>query len=55
MTKEIENYIKSLMASSQFQSISSQSVSQLQDRQLVRPSQMDPGKIYRDSNLQLND
>src|SRR6185312_5841312 len=55
MTKEIENYVKSLMASSQSQPISSQSVSQLQDRQLVRPSQMDPGKIYRDPNLRSND
>ncbi|CAJ0896018.1 5362_t:CDS:2, partial [Entrophospora sp. SA101] len=55
MTKEIENLVKSIMASSQSQPVSSQTVPQLQDRQLIRPSQMEPGKIYRDPNLRLND
>jgi hypothetical protein len=45
MTDEIKNYVKSMIASQ----------SQSQSRELVRPSQMEPGKIYRDSNLRLND
>ncbi|CAG8636430.1 7829_t:CDS:1, partial [Paraglomus occultum] len=40
---------------SQSQPVSSQTAPQLQNRQLVRPSQMEPGKIYRDPNLRLND
>ncbi|CAG8593697.1 17430_t:CDS:2, partial [Gigaspora rosea] len=44
-----------LMTPAQYHPVSSQSVSQLQDRQLVRPSQMEPGKIYSDPNLRLND
>ncbi|CAG8716081.1 6203_t:CDS:1, partial [Acaulospora morrowiae] len=52
---EIENLVKGIVASSQSQPVSSQTAPQLQNRQLVRPSQMEPGKIYRDPNLRLND
>src|SRR5205807_1005729 len=56
MTKdEMENFVKSIIASTQSQPISLQTASQLQNRQLVQPSQMEPGKIYRDLNLRLND
>ena len=52
MTKEeIDNLVKGIMASSQSQPISTQSVPQLQGRKLVQPSQMEPGEIYRDPNL----
>src|SRR5205823_6913799 len=58
---EIKSMIKSELAlvPTPPQSISekwpTQSTSQRHEGQLLRPSQMDPGKIYRDPHLRLND
>ncbi|CAJ0830481.1 10897_t:CDS:2 [Entrophospora sp. SA101] len=52
---ETESFVKSIIASSQSQPVSTQSTSQRREGQLLRPSQMEPGKIYRDPLLRLND
>ncbi|CAJ0824403.1 5346_t:CDS:2 [Entrophospora sp. SA101] len=52
---EIKSMIKSELALVPTPPQSTQSTSQRHEGQLLRPSQMEPGKIYRDPHLRLND